>query len=201
VPFKALIGQTLLGALMLALPAGTRAQNGPVAPGDRVLLRVFRDSLFTDTLRIDARGVAVVPFVGDVRLGGIAGDMVQDTLRSRLARVVDPMAVEAVLLRQVRVMGEVTRPGLYYLERTATARDAIAVAGGVTAIGHERRATLERAGERRQLVDWRLGPAGAVVLESGDALVVARLPWYRREFATIVTSVGVLASILIAVSR
>jgi protein involved in polysaccharide export with SLBB domain len=166
-----------------------------------VLLRVLRETLYVDTLRLDPRGVAVVLLVGDVRLGGIAGDAVQDTLRARLSQFVNPNAVEAVLLRRVRVFGEVLRPGLYYVDRTATIRDAVAMAGGVTAAGYDRRLSLVRPAGATELQDWRLGAEGALALESGDELVVLRLPWYRRDPLALVSAIGILASIIVTVRR
>jgi polysaccharide export outer membrane protein len=177
-------------------------QDAPAMAGDRVLVRILRDSILVDTLRIDARGMAVVPLAGDVRLGGVAGNAVQDTLRARLSRFVNPGAVEATLLRRVRVLGDVNKPGVYYVDRTFTLRDALALAQGVAESGDDRRATLERAGTRHELRDWHTDAAGLWPIESGDQLLVERLPWYRRNvvaFAT--TAASVLASLIITLSR
>lgn len=170
--------------------------------GDRVLVRILRDSILVDTLRIDARGMAVVPLAGDVRLGGVAGNAVQDTIRARLSRFVNPGVVEATLLRRVRVLGDVNRPGVYFVDRTSTLRDALALAGGVAESGDDRHATLERAGTRRKLRDWQSDAAGLWPVESGDQLLVERLPWYRRNVvAFMTTAASVLASLIITLSR
>ena len=195
---RAILVATFLAALG---PLCASAQDAPALPGDRVLLRIIRDSALTDELRIDPRGMVVLPLVGDVRIGGIAGDAVQDTIRARLARFVNPIAVEAVLMRRVRVLGAVTKPGVYYVERAFTIRDAIALAGGVAESGNERRVTLERDGVRRTIDEWRLGAEGALPVESGDQLVVSRLPWYQRNALALVTAVSVLSSIIITLRR
>lgn len=161
----------------------------------------MRDSVYVDTLRIDPRGAVVVPLVGDVVLGGVAGDAVQDTLRARLSRFVNPTAVEAVLLRRVRVVGEVTKPGVFYVDRTVTLRDALAMAGGVAESGYERRLTLDRGGTRHLIQDWRLSAEGAWPVESGDQIIVARRPWYERNAMAVVTGLSVLLSIIIVLRR
>lgn len=182
-------------------PLCTGAQDAPARPGDRVLLKIVRDSVLVDTLRVDPRGLVVLPLVGDVRVGGIAGDAVQDTIRAQLARFMNPSAIEAILLRRVRVIGEVTKPGIYFVDRTFTLRDALALAGGVSLNGEERRFTLERDGNRRIMKEWRLGADGALPVESGDQLVVARLPWYQRNALAVVTAISVLSSLIIALAR
>jgi polysaccharide export outer membrane protein len=166
-----------------------------------VLLRLVRDSVLVDTLLIDPRGFVVLPLAGDVRLGDIAGDAVQDTIRSRLARFVSPVAVEAILLRRVRVVGAVGKPGVYYVDRTFTLRDAIAGAGGVTPEGREKRVSLVRAGTTSDMRDWRMGAEGDTVIQSGDELVVGRIPWYQRNAIAVVTAISVLVSLIITVTK
>lgn len=165
------------------------------------MLRVVRDSVLIDTLLIDPKGFVVLPLAGDVRIGDVAGDAVQDTVRARLAKFVNPVAVEAVLLRRVRVVGAVGRPGIYYVDRTFTLRDAIAGAGGATAEGREKRASLVRAGVTREFRDWRVGTEADGFVESGDELFVGRIPWYQRNAIAVVTAVSVLVSIIITVTK
>ena len=166
-----------------------------------MLLRIVRDSVYADTLRIDAEGMATLPLAGDVLLAGVAGDRLQSAVRAQLTRFLDTTVVTATLLRRVRVVGEVAKPGVYFVDRTYTLRDAVATAGGVTPIAHDKQISLVRDGNSVLLRDWRLGAEGGGVVESGDELVVARLAWYKRELLAIVSGVGVLASIIIAVSR
>jgi protein involved in polysaccharide export with SLBB domain len=113
----------------------------------------------------------------------------------------NPTAVEAVLLRRVRVVGEVAKPGVYFVELTFTLRDAIAMAGGVTADGRENRVSLLRMGRLSVLPDWRIGAEGEAFVESGDELVVGRIPWYQRNALAIVTALSVLASIIITLHK
>lgn len=195
------VARLVAAPCLAAAPLCATAQNSPVRPGDRVLLRILRDTLIQDTLRVDPRGFVVVPFAGDIRLGDIPGDAVQDTIRAHLTRFTNPNVVEAIVLRRVRVVGEVAKPGVYYIDRTASLRDAVAMAGGVTTIGYEKRLTLLRGDRRTEFTDWRSNPDAAKSVESGDELTVGRLPWYQRELLSIVTGVGILASIIITLSR
>ena len=138
---------------------------------------------------------------GDVRLGGVAGDAVQDTIRARLSKYMNAMAIEAILLRRIRVLGEVNRPGVYYVDRTFTVRDALAQAGGVGTNGHQTIATLVRDGRGTVLEDWAMSPSGAMAIDSDDEIIVPRLPWYRRDIGSVVTTIGVLTSLIISLRR
>lgn len=199
---RVLLAALVLAALVCIAAPCALAQNAPARPGDRVLIRIARDTMLQDTLRIDAKGMAVVPLAGDVRLGDVAGDAVQDTIRARLSRFVNPAAVEATLLRRVRVVGDVTKAGVYYVDRTFTLRDALALAGGAGDAGFDSRLTLDRAGVQTRMSDWRSDPVGLWMVESGDQLVVARLPWYRRNAAILATTLAsIMASVLITLSR
>lgn len=178
------------------------AQDGPLRPGDRVLLRVLLDSVLVDTVRIDARGFAVLPIAGDVSLGGIAGGAVQDSIRATLSRFVAPGAVEATVLRRVRVIGEVTRPGVLYVDRTFTLRDAIALAGGPTESGSATEVVVERGGQRRMIKDWHSDATALEVVDSGDQLVVPRLPWWKRNAPYLVSGAAtILATVLVVITR
>lgn len=161
----------------------------------------MRDSVESDTLQIGPEGVAVLPLAGDTRLGGLAGSAVQDTIRARLAPYIKPNLVEAVLLRRVRVVGDLNKPGVYFLDRTATIRDAVATANGVSEIGHDKKASLVRNGTVTAFADWRTDPRTDTPLESGDEIIVERLSWLSRNAITLVTGTSVLASIIFTIVR
>lgn len=158
--------------------------------------------MIADTLRVDAQGYAVVPLAGDVRLGGVPGAGVQDSIRASLSRFVAPSVVEATLLRRIRVLGEVAKPGVLFVDRTYSLRDAIALAGGPTESGEATKAVLERDGQRHAIDDWATDVAALEPLESGDQVFVPRLSWLRRNAPYLVTGAAtVLATVILVVRR
>lgn len=193
----------IVGAsIACALSAGSAlAQSGPARPGDRVAIRIFRDSTTLVTVDIDPMGNAVLPLAGDVHLAGIPAPAIQDSVRSALKAYVKPSMVQASLERRIAVGGEVFKPGIYYLDWSYAVRDAIAEAGGATVAGRSRNVLLERGGVWTQLKDWRSGSAGLASLESGDRLFVERVSWLERNVLQLVTALGVVASVVVSAAR
>ena len=185
-----------------ALTAGCAlAQSSPARPGDRVVIRIFRDSATLVTVDIDPMGNAVLPLAGDVHLAGIPAPAIQDSVRSALKAYVKPSMVQASLERRIAVGGEVFKPGVYYLDWSYAVRDAIAEAGGATVAGRSRNVLLERGGVWTQLKDWRSGSAGLASLESGDRLYVERVSWLERNALQLITAMGVVASVIVSATR
>lgn len=206
----------LLGALAAVLlqfaPAAAGAQQGMpesavqragqaiVEPGDRIVVKVFREPTLSDALTVDPRGDIVVPKIGTVRVAGSSILAVQDTLRARFARFLREPAVEVNVLRRVIVNGEVPKPGVYYVDiGTATIRDAVALAGGVSPYGHSSRVSIVRDGHRIEVEDWERSELPAADLRSGDQVFVGRRSWFALNLGTVVGAVGLLSSIVLTI--
>jgi protein involved in polysaccharide export with SLBB domain len=173
-----------------------------VRPGDRVNVRILRDSILEYSMLVGPRGFIVAPFVGDVHMVGVPGNSVQDSVRSSLSRVIAPTAVEVTLLRRVRVMGEVARPGIFYVTRVENVRDALALAGGPTGIGRPYELVIERDGQRMRIEDWRTDSLTLQPVHSGDQVTVPRLPWYMQNILYAATTAATLViTIAIALAR
>ncbi len=171
-------------------------------PGDQITLKIIRDTVVAFALDVGPRGFVVLPLAGDVHMGGVAGSSVQDSVRAALTRFVAPGAIEARLLRRIRVIGEVARPGVLFVDRTYTLRDAMALAGGPTEAGDAKVLVVERAGSQRRIADWHTDASALDAVESGDQLMVPRLPWYRRNASFLMTSAAtILATVLLAATR
>lgn len=177
-----------------------RAGRALVEPGDRIVVKVFREPTLSDALTVDPRGDVVVPKVGTVRVAGSSILAVQDTLRARFAAFLRQPAVEVNVLRRIIVNGEVPKPGVYYVDiGTATIRDAVALAGGVSPFGHSSRVSIVRDGRRIDVDDWERSELPAADLRSGDQVFVGRRSWLALNLGTVVGAVGLLSSIVLTV--
>src|SRR6185437_9686530 len=94
----------------------TNPENAPLKAGDRVLIKVWLDTLFADTVRIDDNGAAILPRLGPVPLTGMPASEVADSVRNAYRDIVLTPSIEVTPLRRVTVLGEVNRPGTYFLE-------------------------------------------------------------------------------------
>lgn len=172
--------------------------NLPLVQGDRVLVRIWADSAFADSARVDATGSVVAPVVGRILVAGLPADAAVDSLRRTYARVFRSSAVDLVPLRRTVVSGEVRRPGVYFLETQVTVREAIAVAGGLTELAAADRVSVSRGDTRMALRDWDARTDSQTVIHSGDVIWVDRAGWLQRNALSLVSAAGVLLSVTVA---
>lgn len=130
------------------LPAGYL-----LAPGDRLAVR-WSGATLTATVGPDGR--LLLKKLGSIRAAGRSLDALQAALRARLRRSGGArLTVALVRLHQVRilVLGDVRRPGEYFLSPLAHTTDALFAAGGPTREGSLRRIQLRRAGRKDAAFD------------------------------------------------
>ena len=176
-------------------PARAQIRDRPLREGDRVLVKLFMDTVFSDSVRLDDRGLVILPRVGPVSIEGLPAKLVADSVRNAYARVFRTLTVEATPLRRVVILGEVRRPQVYYLDPLTTVREAIAQAGGVTEIGKTNRITIVRDQERLRIRDWQLQGGDDASIRSGDIVIAEREPWIKRNAFTLISATSVLLSI------
>lgn len=190
---------TLLTGLILLAPTLSSAQQRPLRPGDRILVRTFLDSSLVDSARVDARGMIVLPLAGEIHIGGLAPERAADSVRSVLTRLTRAGSVDVLPLRRVIVSGEVRRPGYYFVEPSATVREVIALAGGLSDIGRARGTRILRDGTRLDLRDWEVGYE--VPLNSGDVIFVPRQSWLARNALAATSAASILLTVVISLGR
>lgn len=173
-----------------------------IQPGDRILLKVWREPMLSDTLTVDQNGMAVLPRLGPMNLTRETVGSLQDSLRLRYAEFLRNPSIEVTVLRRIGVHGEVNKPGLYWVDVTVTLRDVIALAGGLTEIASVSKVSIVRGTTSQKVSDWQVGggPLGSDLL-SGDQVVVGRTSWLSRNALAAVSAAGVLTSIIITIFR
>lgn len=186
---------------LLGFVLSPSAQAQVLSRGDRLLVKLWVDSAFADTVRIAEDGVAILPRIGPVQLGALPLSSVADSVRRAYARVFSVPAVEVSPLIRVTVLGEVRRPGIYFIEPGSAARELVALAGGLTEIARESRIILIRGKSRERVKSWLSLSGVETMLQSGDAIVAERESWIQRNTFTLVSAASVLTSIILALSR
>jgi polysaccharide export outer membrane protein len=182
-------------AMAMAAPGLCQARDTSqgsevLGPGDGVRITVFQNPDLTTETRISERGSIVFPLVGEVKLSGLTAAEAGSRIAEQLKRgnfIVNPQVALSVLQvrsRQVYVLGQVTRPGIYPLEENGTRlTDVLTLAGGVTPAGGDTvTVVLTRGGksEKREIdvpSMFRTGNlAQNIEIENGDTLYVQRAP-------------------------
>ena len=188
--------------LLLAATSTLPAQRGdrPLVDGDRVLIKLWMDSIFADTARVQ-QGAIMLPRLGPMSVTGIPAELVADSVRRAYSSVFRPVTAEITALRRVTVLGEVRSPRVYYFEPGTRVREAIATAGGIPESGKSGYVTVLRDSTRTRLRDWQLRTDDESIVQSGDVLVVDRESWFKRNAFTVVSGTSVLLSIIITLTQ
>lgn len=119
--------------------AGGAQSTTVLGVGDIVKITVFQNPDMTTEARISEAGTITFPLLGSVRVAGLTPAQAESAIAEGLKKggyVVQPQVnVFLVQLRsrQVPVLGQVSKPGKYALEESATKlTDLLALAGGTT---------------------------------------------------------------------
>lgn len=168
---------------------GPVGQGYRMGPGDEVLLVLTGDVELAYALDVTREGFIVIPDVGQVSVNGLTLGQLEDVLYQRLGRAYSgvrrgadattrfDVSLGSLRTNQVRVVGEVVRPGAYQVSSVATALEALYLAGGPTERGSFRRILLRRSGEEpRELDLYPFLTSGEMEndpgLEEGDVVFV-----------------------------
>ncbi len=169
--------------------------------GDRLLLKGWLDTVFTDTVRIDDGGSVILPRLGLLHIAGMAPAAIADSVRHTYSRVISVPSIEVTPLRRVTVLGEVRKPATYFMETRSTIREAVALAGGITDIGTLDHVTMIRDSTRTVYKHWEERADAEVIIRSGDVVWVDREPWLKQNLFSVISGIGVLLSLLYTVTR
>lgn len=175
------------------------SQSLPLQPGDRVLLKIWADTAVVDSATVVDNGSIMLPRLGPLPLAGVPAPAIGDSVRKAYSTLLNPVSIEVVPLRRVSVVGEVHNPNVLYLDTRSTVRDAIARAGGVADIGREDPIALIRDGTQMKLDHWRTRSDDPAIVRSGDVIIVQRESWAKRNIISIISGVGIVASLVITI--
>src|SRR5688572_25073889 len=142
-------------------PASSVSLPG-VRPGDVIRVWIWREKDYSGEFPVEARGVVVLPLLGEISVPGKTAEALADTLRKAYRKYLNNPSIQVTVLRRIAVQGEVVKPGLYPADATITVGELIALAGGVTPGGNPKKIRLVREG---RVIVSGLGP-GTVLQQS-----------------------------------
>src|ERR671932_772493 len=119
-----------------------------ILPGDVVRLRIWREPDLSGDFPIDESGEVVLPRVGPVKATSETPQSLKTKLYSEYQKYLAQTSIDVTVLRRVQVLGAVRNPGLDPLDATMSVSDAVAMAGGVTTDGNEKKVQLIRGGQK-----------------------------------------------------
>jgi polysaccharide export outer membrane protein len=153
------------------------------------------------TATVDASGAIIVPPAGTLMVSRIPIALLRDTVRTRLTKFIREPEVDVQVLRRVTVNGAVIKPDIYYMDVSATLRDAIARAGGITENGTRRKVSVVRDGVTTKVSNWETDTSALSVLRSGDQVVVGRRSWIEINIIPVASLSLATASFLLSLRK
>jgi polysaccharide biosynthesis/export protein len=102
---------------------------------------------------VDKNGMVDLPLIGSVHLGGLTLAVAKDSLINRFRQYVEePVVVVKKLSFKITVLGEVNKPGLFYIpNEKMTFAEALGMAGDLTNYADRTEIKIFRKGEGNQL--------------------------------------------------
>lgn len=158
--------------LSVALSAGCRRPMGAtlppraecsriaigIGPRDVLTVTVFNEANFTGDYRVGEDGHLTYPYLGRVRVAGTQASELAEMLRQRLGErteqnptgqniLRDPtvrVEVREINSRRISIFGQVQHPGVFPHQQCLTLSQAIALAGGFTALADKNTVRVTR---------------------------------------------------------
>ena len=160
--------------------------NYVLGPGDEVIIDIWGTNQATIRQTISPDGTINISDIGPVNLNGMTVKAADSYMRKKLGKIysVDgenaksdiKLTLGNIRTIQVNMMGEVARPGTYYLSSLSNIYHALHRAGGVSSLGSLRDIQLIRKGKVIATIDIydfiREGKMNETILEEGDIINV-----------------------------
>jgi polysaccharide export outer membrane protein len=174
----------LLGACVLVAQAASSDYR--LGPGDLLKISTFGYNDLTADVRVSESGNITFPLIGQIAVDGLSTRDVESLIEQRLAAgaFIKQAQVSVLIVeyqsQKVSVMGQVTKPGMYYLDGSTRVLDLLAKAGGVSEESAGDAAVLLRKNGSSQTIDLDALFAGDAKqnppVTNGDTINIPRAP-------------------------
>jgi len=180
-----------------------RLDEGDFQVGDRINLTVRGDTALSGAFVVDQARAINLPNIGEIPLTGVLRSELQAHLDTVLSRYIRSPEITTESLMRVAVVGQVGRPGFYYLPAVSLTADAITAAGGLTGTSDLKKSTVARNGQvlisseqfAQQMSTGRT--LDQMNLQSGDEIRVGEK--HKGSAVNIIILAGAIATALLAI--
>jgi polysaccharide biosynthesis/export protein len=147
-------------------------------------------SLFIYGYSVDHEGKIQMPVIGEVEVSGLTINLAREAIQVLVDEYLIGATVSVKMVNfSVTVLGEVKRPGNYYVyDNEFTIMDALGLAGDLTDYGNRNVKVVRRTAEgvnfaTLDITDRRSVTSALYYLQPGDLVYVEPLPAKRAGFA------------------
>ncbi len=182
-------------------PGRASTTAAPLKPGDAIQVSFSRESDQSGQYQVDEGGRVALPFLDEWTVRGVPPDSLRARLLAAYEAQLRNQTIDVRLLRRVRVLGAVQKPGLYLVDGTMTLADVVAKAGGATGEGNLNSVRVLREGAQVQ-TNLREGTLAFEQLHSGDQIYVPEKSWMSRHAATMIgATVSAAVGLIVILTR
>jgi polysaccharide export outer membrane protein len=177
-----------LGALLFVLGAAAAqaASDYRLGPGDLLRISTFGYNDLTAEVRVSESGNITFPLIGQVPVEGLSTRDAERVIAERLqsgsfiAKAQVSVLIVEYQSQRVSVMGQVGKPGQYFLDGSTRVLDLLAKAGGIADEAAADRVILLRHDGKSQVIDleglFSGDPTQNPAVVNGDTINVPRAP-------------------------
>jgi polysaccharide export outer membrane protein len=152
--------------------------------GDILDISVWNEESLQKQVSILPDGMISFPLAGELMAQGKSVTEIQTTLTKKLAKyLAEPVvtvSVESVSGNTVNIMGKVTQPGSFVMNKNIDVMQALSLAGGLSPYAEENNIiVIRRNGSQQQVIPVHYAAikkgqdlATNVVIKSGDVIVI-----------------------------
>lgn len=127
--------------------AQRRLANGDFNVGDRVLIEVTGDTVYSDTFTVRTGRVLSLPALPALSLEGVLRSESDSVIAGFLAKYLRNPEVTVTPLMRIGILGGVVRPGYYDVPAQTILSDVVMIGGGLSPVGSMKRTTVNRGNE------------------------------------------------------
>jgi len=195
----------LFFALFIILTMSSSNSNAQtLEPGDGIKLILYHVSeSISGEYYIQEDGFISLPFLGKIKASNRNIDSLKSEIYTRYNNLYKNPELSILPIIRINIFGEVRNPGFYYVTGIDRLSDILAKAGGTTPDADLSDININRKNKEIQINGEKAIQDGSklddIGLQSGDQIFVSR-KWFSGATETVIlSSLGIVASIIIAI--
>lgn len=201
-----MLNRTLVWFFICTLWFSEVALSQQLHPGDGVKLTSYNisDALSGDYF-VQKNWNIQFPYIGSISVENRDFDNIQLEIDNKFSTIYREPEINIQPLYRINVLGEISKPGVYYLTGVEKLSDLLAMAGGETRDSNFNKIYLIRDHRKVDINAREILQRGRRIndfgIRSGDQIYVSQKSWVSRNTSLIVSAGAVAATIIAAIKR
>lgn len=201
-----MLNQIVIRFLICIVCLSQVAISQQLHPGDGVKLTSYNisDALSGDYF-VQKNWDIQFPYIGSVSVRNRDFDSIELEIDKKFSKIYREPEMLIQPLYRINVLGEISKPGVYYLTGVEKLSDLLAMAGGETRDSNFNKIYLIRNHRKVDINAREILQRGRRIndfgIRSGDQIYVSQKSWISRNTSLIVSAGAVAATIIAAIKR